>query len=157
MKNLIITVGIIIVMMMELYFQADCQELIRLKRQLKWLGEEIGWSAALQRWDRGEDSGDESRDGKEIEKTGKKEVESRSFQEVVTEILTKNLDLDENLEPVGERGMLQEKVRCFIDMTYPEVTVTIDGGLARTRLSFLSGHVRIRQTARIVFTPSPAS
>ena len=146
MKNLILSVGMAILLMMGLLFQADCTDIIRLERKLKWIGEEIAEMAAERMWGGEEESTEENKEEKTEEN-----VENQ-IKRMADLILKENLNLDETLTPADKSGILQGQIRLFVAYAYPCVTVSLNGGEVKTRLPFLSEEREVKKTVSCVWT-----
>ena len=137
MKNLILSVGMAILLMMGLLFQADCTDIIRLERKLKWIGEEIAEMAAERMWG-GEEKAEEN-------------IENQ-IKRMADLILKENLNLDETLTPADKSGILQGQIRLSVAYAYPCVTVSLNGGEVKTRLPFLSEEREVKKIVSCVWT-----
>ena len=134
MKNLIITTGILLLMIMGILYDQDCTEVIRMERRLAWTCEEMAAGAAAV-----------------LQEKGGTETEAKS---VAAEILRRNLHLDENMNPESERGVLQETVEWTVVFTEDAAWVQVDCGEGRVRLSILKGLVRLKHSENFLMKRS---
>ena len=121
MKNLILTMGILLLMTTGMVYDQDCRRLTETERRLKWVCEEAAYGAAVNLW-----------------------RERKSLQEAeaaAEEILRRNLDLDENMEP-NAHTVFCGPVRWEMEMDRGIVVIRADMGEADFHLPFLRGLVR---------------
>ena len=131
MKNLILTMGILLLMITGMIYDQDCRNLIMAERRLKWTCEEAAYGAAVKLW----------REGKSLQ-----EAESAA-----EEILRRNLDPDESME-AGRRQIFHGLVQWEMKMEYGFVEIRADLGEAEIHLPFLRGLVRIERCDTFDFT-----
>lgn len=131
MKNLIITIGILMLMITGIIYDLDCQNLMTTERRLKWACEEAAYGAAVSLWRK-----EETRE--EAEKTAKR-------------ILRRNLGLNEKMEP-EENAEFLGPVILEMDMDEGRVYIRADCGEARLRLSFLKGYVHVQRQDHFDFS-----
>ncbi|MCI8608532.1 MAG: hypothetical protein HFE73_02715 [Firmicutes bacterium] len=122
MKNLIITVGMMLLMMMGLMYDQDCIEVIRIERRMGWVCEEMAAGAAI------------------CQEQGESVKEAKNIAE---DILQRNFYLDEGMKPKAGTGILQEPVEWKVVFGQEETSVEVDCGMARLRLKFLEEQARL--------------
>lgn len=167
MKNLILSIGIVILMMMELLFQADCMDVIRMERKLKWIGEEIAWITAEELW--GGEAEENFQHAEETKSDEEQKMRTRllieekeravdlkeranQIERLAKTILKENLKLDENLFPADQTGILSQQFTLEVDWSYPCVRVALDGGRPKTRLPFLAQDSELRKIVSYTYT-----
>jgi hypothetical protein len=123
MKNLIITAGIMLLMVMGILYDLDCTEVMHTTRRLAWTCQEMAAAAAISRWEQ-----------------GNTEEEAKSG---AAEILLRNLYLNRQAGSERQAGIIEGDVRWEIQLDKPYVTVSVDGGMGKTRLPFLQGQVAL--------------
>lgn len=124
MKNLILTVGIVLLMVTGMVYDQDCQRLMAAERRLKWICEEAAYAAAVCLW---------RQDGSQEE-----------AEQAVEWILRRNLDLNQSMEP-KTYSPFQGPVSWEMEMEEGCVKIQVSCGDAAMQLSFLQGLVKVER------------
>ena len=132
MKNLIVTVGILLLMTTGMLYELDCRDLMLCERRVKWACEDAAYAAAAV-------MDTEEQNGQPDEETVLTQAEGAA-----EESLRRNLKLDESMHPLEEDTFFQGPVRWRLNYDGYSIAVTADCGAGNPRLDFLKEIIHIK-------------
>ena len=141
MKNMMITLGAILIMAMSIFYQWDCMRILAAENRLGWIGQEIAEGVSYILWDGKEEMQENKKSSEERvpgqEATQKANAWARDF-------LKRNLALDQAMMPESKQSVLTGPVKYALHADYPGVEVIIDGGAGQMILPFLKENVQLK-------------